>query len=1482
MLMKKLNFLLASLALLLGFNLAHAEIVSPYLVDFNTPISTTSHDFKVASGWSHIVESGYVDYETVYVDYSYSATGGVDGTGALQIGSQTLTGGWYSDESQEVHDYLVTPAVTGHVTIKAKRASYSHNIQVYKATKNADGSFTVSNDTLTLTDGVTSSKSFNSLSGDDYTTLTIGDFTDTTYLAIRGERVYIDDFSATSADIVKTRSLKINNETAVKASPDADADGKFPIVIEVELANTGDYDLAPGDDGYSITVTERNSGDSIGTAPITKALAAGATGKDTITVYGDYAKYPDNTGYKVRENITGSQYEYQVYIDPIPYLPVLTVRDDRDYAVDSGATVNYGMISNSVAKKFAIQNTGAKTLNVTSITVPDGFLVDKTAFAVAPHEKDTITVTASVANPGQHTGNLEITADEVNKFTLTLSATALDSTKYFVNFEDGKIPAGALAESNWSVVDWNINNNAYVLENSMADETKFITPLLKVAKGDVLQFDAGKRSSNSFVNVYFSPDRKNWTRVDSIGADQMSDESSYSWAGSKYTLTTFTVTDIPEGNFYVAFGSGYAHIDNIYGFEVVPVAHDLVVASQDIPATGSVNDQFIAKATLRNIAPKAEAADSYTATLHFGNETVSAEAVRLESGSDNTFTFNITPHKAGTYKAYVEFALNDGTTVTGDTVNVTIAEEVASNEVQVGANNANENNTPLNSYYNNSETVTVYDADLLADLPSGAKITSITYKGYYNGTNPKDINTTLGIWIANTTDAPVTSGSTPNVDEMTEAYAGPYTLTSVGSSTNHVPLITVTLKNPFTYTGGNLRVVTRSENQDTYSSNYYYETTNENNHTWGRQNDRASEFATASYIQRSTPVIYFGIEKDPTVVSGTVKDSLGNAIADASVRFISGNVEYSDSTDAEGKYSIQLKRDALTYTLRVDATGFAPYIAKDQKYTASATKDIVLAPATGLFVEDYSIPASGTVNSANKATITLSNDIAQTIAADAYDAQLFIDGEVVASATDKADIAVSGSATVNIDFTPHKAGKFPAYIKATYDGNEYVTAIDSITIAEETFGGDYQFGDSTTINGDGSPQTPWNNWYKQSQSVVFYTPAEIGLEKGSIITSIRYRGRLGRSGADNSGKEAASLYIGNTDATPSADNAASLLADTASLVQLLDLNKDSLEYNAVRNDSTIDIININIPGGFEYTGGNIVIVFDGNHLGQTDNRISYVVDGTKPDQAFGRATDSGNLSSSNFESQSSLPVLYVTVQNRKNVSGTVVNKKTLEPVANATVLLSSNGVEYRDTTDADGKYSIDVAKVTLTYDAIFSADGFITDTISGVSFADSSAVVVNDTIAPAPVLTNVTGTVKGISVINHRISDATAISGATVTVTDADGNAVATATTADDGTYTVSGLVEDSVYTITFSAAGYIDSTVTVTAGTEDQVVDVTLYTKEALGINGINVNNNVFDGNVARGNVYTIGGQLVGRNVDVTTLRRGVYIINGKKYTVK
>ena len=118
--MKKIySVLLSLLAAAVWGVKADAETVDNYSYGFEGISSTTlAHDWA-PSGWGHIIDGDDYNYE--YVSYKGDSSAGVDGTGCLKVGSQNL---YTEDGLYEAQDMLVTPVVSGHVTIMFQSTSY--------------------------------------------------------------------------------------------------------------------------------------------------------------------------------------------------------------------------------------------------------------------------------------------------------------------------------------------------------------------------------------------------------------------------------------------------------------------------------------------------------------------------------------------------------------------------------------------------------------------------------------------------------------------------------------------------------------------------------------------------------------------------------------------------------------------------------------------------------------------------------------------------------------------------------------------------------------------------------------------------------------------------------------------------------------------------------------------------------------------------------------------------------------------------------------------------------------------------------------------------------------------------------------------------------------------------------------------------------------------------------------------------------------
>lgn len=929
-------------ASVLCVNEARADIVENYKMDFNKTISTTAHDFKVASGWGHLVEKAtfYDDYSydttDEYVNYSYTSTDGRNASGALKVGSQKLTGGY---ESKEVKDLIVTPAITGKSSIYVKNTlSYMTSTIEFYAVTFKDGKYVVGNKLE-----VEVPKTFA-----DWTKIDIPE-QNNQLIGIRAHYLYLDDFAADKADIQLQKSLLITKvDLKSKSESDCDAEGNFPISYEVSITNNGDVDLTEGTKGYSLSV--KNYGkELIFTQPLKGNLAVGASTTVTVTGTANYANYPNRNRYDVYEDLTNT-YKVGSWIEPMPYKPVLAMRDSDGKIENGKATYAWGMVKESTDKTFEISNDGPAPLKLTSVVVPEGFTTSLTApLTLEGHTKQQFTITMPATTPGIYSGEFKVSAEGVDDFKFNVSATVLDPSKYYVNFDDNKIPEGSYVEAGWEVMqrDAESSDNPYLLANGSQDtDNKFVTPLLKVAQGEKMTVDVARTNyytggDGVYLNIYYSADRTNWTLARKITADELSEDRAVNYTHYYSKLKTFVIDNIPAGNYYIGFGAGYTAIDNIYGFEKVDVAHDLMLTDSNLPKTAVVNNAYTATATLRNINAKEEAADSYTASLYFDGEVVAtAPAKAIASGADAEFTFSYTPHKVGAVEAYIEFKnAADNYVVTTEKVSVDVKEELPVGTVTVGNGKTSVNRAGIAFYDGNSDGAHIdnlYKADMLTKygIAKGTKITSVTYTGTCSQDREVKVYD-LTAYVGTVDAAKFEKGKGYESLQKVNVYTDK-TINFVDGNTYTT---TITLPEPIVWDGTSaIRVLTYVK-ADKYV-NVKFNADDENKTSYYGNGELGNESAT--YSEYSTAVAEFGFQTEPSVMSGKVTWK-NKAVAGATVTLTSGDVIYTGASDEEGAYSINVIQNDKKYHLTVAAPGYIDYAEKDSvEFSGNVAKDIAL------------------------------------------------------------------------------------------------------------------------------------------------------------------------------------------------------------------------------------------------------------------------------------------------------------------------------------------------------------------------------------------------------------------------------------------------------------------------------------------------------------------------------------------------------------
>ena len=921
---------------------ARADIVQNYTMDFNKSISTTAHDFKVGSGWGHIVDKYTTEgwsSEDYYVSYSYSSSDGRDGSGAIKVGSQTI-GDDYNYDVGPVNDLLVTPAITGKASIWVKKTSSwsSSTIKFYAVTLE-NGNYK-KGDQIEVDIPELSS---------DWVQINLPE-QNNQYIGIRAENLYIDDFAADKADIELQKSLLVSKVSYKgKDKVDCDADGKFPVDFEVTITNNGDLDLAEGIEGYSLSVKNYSKSNAVVyTYPLTGSLAVGQSTTVTISGYANYADYPDRNRYDVFEDLTNTS-KYGAWIEPVPYKPVLSMRNDDGKVENGSSSYAWGMVNASTDKTFKISNDGAAPLNITKVVVPDGFTTSLAApLTIVAHETKDFTVTMTAEKPGIYSGEFKVSGEGVDDFSFNVSGTVLDPAKYYVNFNDNQIPVGAYAEDGWSVAkrDDESSDNPYLLTNGSQDkDNKFVTPLLKVTEGEKMSVDVARTNyytggEGVYLNVYYSADRTNWTLARKITADELSDTRAVDYTYYFSKLKSFVIDNIPAGNYYIGFGAGYTSIDNIYGFEKVDVAHDLMLTASYMPKTAVVNNAYTATATLLNVNAKDEAADSYTASLYVDGEVVATvPAKAIASGEKAEFSFSYTPHKAGAAEAYIEFKnAADNYTVASEKVSVDVKEEQATGTVTVGNGNKTSNKTAIDWYDANSSGAhmdNIYKPEMLEKygLKKGAKITSVSYTG--TSSNDKTVSDILlTAYVGAVDTATFEAGKNFESLQKVDVYTGKTTIDFVDGKTYTT---TITLPEPIIWDGTSaIRVLTYVK-ADKYVNVKFNADDSDNNSYYGS----GAPGEASSLSAKPTAVAEFGIQTEPSVMSGKVTWK-NKAVAGATVTLTSGDVIYTGASDDKGAYSIDVIQNDKKYNLTVSAPGYIDYTENDVDLSKSLNKNIVL------------------------------------------------------------------------------------------------------------------------------------------------------------------------------------------------------------------------------------------------------------------------------------------------------------------------------------------------------------------------------------------------------------------------------------------------------------------------------------------------------------------------------------------------------------
>lgn len=1346
--MRKAKLMVAIASALFMASSMSADEVAPYLCDFNTQINTNNPNFSVASNWKHIPESFYDDSYgyTYYMTYNYVNTGGIDGSGYLKAKQQYAgdSSSYYGDGST-VWDLIVTPEVKGTISFWLMIETGYYNsafCDVY--TIKEDG-----------TRG-TKIKSFNNEAmgnpgSNTWTQVTLDlseldtPIEDYTRLGLRLNYMSIDNFEATSANIVPMKMMNITYGNAITSSGENNTatgiiyweeneNHEVEVKYMVKVKNTGEVDLEAGMEGYSVSVVNGGKSDKpvIFTVPVPFDLAVGEESEEfevsglispasTVWPY-SYSQMRLN----LRENLENSELE-RANSKYVAYEPIFVCREKDGSSTSSiSSAISLGMVSEATSYPIEIYNDGAAPLTITSVTVPEGFTVsgldeDATGFIVAKKDKRVLYINLDAQTKGMFAGDITINYLDKNgdtkTFTRAISGNVIDPNAFICDFGTGSIqyPYGSFADSGISS-DYTYSNTGsnYRIKGSTSN-AKFYTPLLHAEEGDNIAFDYRKDSysSSSVLRVYITEDRNNIGEpvLEMTGTDF---ESNTNWYPKAVTFPA-------AGDYYVVFDIPNTHIDNIAGPAIVENHNQLFIKSMNINAEKQSGEEITASMYVGKTATLAAA--DYTVNFYANDVLVSTvESLDITANAKETQLFSLkwTPEVEATtiFDTYVKIIYADGneTESTHSTVKVTCQPEFVFFD----------KGTYVYSGKPNNRTKTVdFGITTSLGVPQEFEI-------YNWGAAPLTVNSIS-----------VPRGYDVNIESCEVAP-------------KERQLVTIALSEddePGTYAGNlEIKYMELDENlelvEKTYtlaisatvldpsrwyadfnpSGNYPAGTVHESNVSCTNPNGYDNPvYAVYSYYTTGnmfyTPKLQaaegdaFEIKAKLYGTSDSYKSGYVNVYAaetrdglkDAENRIFIGKVSGKDVDDeflADGT-------NWKTFSLTIPQTGdfYFGLELGERLYVASLYGPKKLNTSHDLTITSASIPATMMQNIASTMSVSLLNFGEATEAGSDYTVNAYLNGELVATAAgvDIPATNVFSATPTSIGLTVRcpEPGTFPAYIEVVAGDKTFTTATTEVTVGEEVFSAEKQVGEiySTSVASSSIKGAPIHYYDKNSECVMLYPADMLGLNEGDRISKIAIKGWYNKSDKTTHKQR---MYYGWSDAQTLAKPANGNY-DLTDLIKYTDGYIDDVTVSPEVKGSkteTEEVFVYTFAEPLIYEAGKSLILYGSHRQASAYSATStygYEVMNNRT-LAYGHSDDTESTFNSQTWTDTYLPVLHISlVAEPASVSGTVTDNGA--PVEGAIVkLVSADGdnVQYKGTTDAEGNYSVNVIQNNRLYDVTAS------------------------------------------------------------------------------------------------------------------------------------------------------------------------------------
>ena len=744
------------------------------------------------------------------------------------------------------------------------------------------------------------------------------------------------------------KSVALSDFNCSPAEVTADLSGKADFTLTFTVTNTGDEDIAVGDEGYKFQAGEfnflGNMTMELGTAEGDVSLAVGEMATVTMpcSVTLPDVSVDKTVTVKVKEffnNTVVPEMAYQCkkvsVLSPVAKIAV----KNGSQTVSEASTVDYGMLAVSASDvAVTVSNTGRSPLTISGMAFSEE-LEGAAATTVFPltvdagASADVLMTLGSV--PKGMKGEVTIKYNDAvadKEFGYTMRAALTGEEDVVEGFTSG-IPSGwhvAPAPEVESANLWStrtVNGNPLLTQGDTDKKSRLITPLVSVDPSRYLTFMAGHAyvpvSDSSTLVVYWSSDRETWIElgriVKSVGS-QRKPFNTFEWTDEKSNQLEWynlALSRLEAGSYYFAFEAGLCMLDNVYTLPAAAIGQDMIIDSFGVPAEGMVNYPMTFSVDLLNMLSTPVEEGSYTLHL-FENDKEVAEvtAPAIDAYASAQLKLSYVSHSEGenTYKVALSYA-DRLLTAEGS---CTVAAESSEMPVQIGTVDGISNSIPLNMDAFASKMQTIITAGEIGLTP-GTEITEITLLG---ANTSYETTKKFAVALQPAEKSVFVDGDTFTAPETFVFAEKDVVFPKAGTETEPAKFV-LTLDSPYVYEGGDLLMTVTRANGFASGLKFAY---NKAAATEGdaplRTLSVSKSYAMSDEktdLLNEAPTVIFTVPVEPMKLTGTVVDG-ETRVADAPITIKAGDVHYSGATDAEGKFEIPVIQKG-TYALFVEYNG---------------------------------------------------------------------------------------------------------------------------------------------------------------------------------------------------------------------------------------------------------------------------------------------------------------------------------------------------------------------------------------------------------------------------------------------------------------------------------------------------------------------------------------------------------------------------------